>query len=147
MVAAEPGGGDCRERDRAGRADQDEHRPDRQGMRCGCGHDEPGECQRPRRGERRVRATGGPQPVGRIDRACAERDLDGIAELRRGEGVDHRADPQARRGLPRAQSGAGRSERRPPRAHRAGERGEERDEREGEPGRLASASTFRADAR
>ena len=64
--------------------------------------------QRSRCGERGVRPGRRPHPVGCVDRPRAERDLDRVAELRRGERVDHRADPEPRRGLFRAEPCAGR---------------------------------------
>ena len=50
-------------------------------------------------------------PAGAVDRLRAERDLDGVAELGRGERVDQAADADACRRLPRADPAARRSER------------------------------------
>ena len=97
--------------EQADSAKDDEDRPDRHRAGRRGDDEQQRERQRPRRGERDVDAARRPEPAGAVDRLRAERDLDRVAELGRGERVDHAADADARRRLPRADPAARRSER------------------------------------
>ena len=115
-------------------AHEHEDRPDRDRVGHRRGHHERRERQRARRGERGIAAARCPEPVWRVDRPSAQGDLDRVPELRRCNRVHHRADPEARGRLLRAQAGTRAGERRMPGADRAQERREEGHERKRQPG-------------